>query len=37
RQRAVYAVLADELAGQVHALSLTVLTPAESEIQPEDE
>lgn len=37
RQRAVYAVLADELAGQVHALSLTVLTPAESIIQPKDE
>lgn len=29
RQRAVYAVLAAELAGPVHALSLTLRTPAE--------
>ena len=29
RQRRVYAVLADELKGRVHALSLTTLTPAE--------
>jgi BolA protein len=30
RQRAVYAVLADELAGGIHALSLTALTPDET-------
>lgn len=30
RQRRVYAVLAEELKGRVHALSLTVLTPAEA-------
>lgn len=29
RQRKVYAVLADELASQVHALSLKVLAPGE--------
>lgn len=29
RQRRVYAVLAEELRSQVHALSLTTLTPAE--------
>jgi BolA family transcriptional regulator, general stress-responsive regulator len=29
RQRRVYAALADELKSQVHALSLTTLTPAE--------
>jgi len=29
RQRRVYACLADELKARVHALSLTVLTPAE--------
>lgn len=29
RQRAIYGVLADELADQVHALSLTALTPEE--------
>ncbi len=29
RQRAVYATLAEELAGPVHALALTVLTPEE--------
>lgn len=29
RQRAVYAILAEELTNQVHALSLTALTPAE--------
>jgi BolA protein len=33
RQRAVYGVLAEELAGQVHALSLTTLTPEEAELQ----
>jgi len=30
RQRRVYAALADELAGPVHALSLTLLAPSES-------
>lgn len=30
RQRAVYGVLADELANQIHALSLIVLTPTEA-------
>ena len=30
RQRRVYAVLADEMKGQIHALSLTTLTPAEA-------
>ncbi len=30
RQRMVYAVLKDELAARIHALSLTTLTPAES-------
>jgi BolA protein len=30
RQRRVYAALADELRGSVHALSLTTLTPAEA-------
>lgn len=29
RQRRVYAALADEMRGQVHALSLTALSPAE--------
>lgn len=29
RQRRVYAALADELKGRVHALSVTTLTPAE--------
>lgn len=29
RQRRVYAVLAEELAGPVHALALTTLTPVE--------
>jgi len=29
RQRRVYAALADEMAGTVHALSLTALSPAE--------
>jgi BolA protein len=29
RQRRVYALLAEELAGSVHALSLTTLTPEE--------
>ena len=29
RQRRVYATLAEELKGRVHALSLTTLTPAE--------
>jgi stress-induced morphogen len=31
RQRRVYAALKDELAGPVHALSLSALTPAEAE------
>jgi stress-induced morphogen len=31
RQRRVYAALAEELAGPVHALSLAALTPAEAE------
>lgn len=30
RQRAVYRALADELAGPVHALTLTALAPAET-------
>ena len=30
RQRMVYAVLKDELAARIHALSLTTLSPAES-------
>lgn len=30
RQRLVYAILADELRGRVHALSLTTLTPDEA-------
>jgi BolA protein len=30
RQRRIYAVLADEMKGQIHALSLTALTPAEA-------
>lgn len=30
RQRRVYAALAEELRGSVHALSLTTLTPAEA-------
>ena len=29
RQRRVYAILANEMAGSVHALSLTALSPAE--------
>jgi BolA protein len=33
RQRSVYGVLAQELATQVHALSLTALTPDEAELQ----
>jgi BolA protein len=32
RQRRIYAALADELKGPVHALSLNVLTPAEAGI-----
>ena len=31
RQRRIYAALADELSGPVHALSLQALTPAEAE------
>jgi len=31
RQRRVYALLAEELAGSVHALGLTTLTPEEDE------
>jgi BolA protein len=34
RQRRVYAALADELAGPVHALSLAVFTPAEAQKTP---
>jgi BolA protein len=34
RQRRVYAVLADELKGPVHALSLAALTPAEAGKNP---
>jgi BolA protein len=34
RQRAVYGVLAEELANQIHALSLSALTPDEAETQP---
>ena len=34
RQRRVYAALAEELAGPVHALSLSALTPAEARKQP---
>jgi BolA family transcriptional regulator, general stress-responsive regulator len=30
RQRRVYAVLADEMGGRVHALSLTALSPTEA-------
>ena len=30
RQRRIYAVLADEMKKQIHALSLTALTPAEA-------
>ena len=30
RQRRVYAVLAEELAGKVHALSLTAISPTEA-------
>lgn len=37
RQRRVYDALAEELAHQVHALSLVTLTPEEAEIQLEDE
>jgi BolA protein len=31
RQRLVYRILAEELAGPVHALAVTALTPAEAE------
>ena len=34
RQRLVYAALKDELAGPVHALSLSALTPSEVKISP---
>jgi BolA family transcriptional regulator, general stress-responsive regulator len=34
RQRRVYAALKDELAGPVHALSLSALTPDEARKQP---
>jgi len=30
RQRAIYAILAEELAGPVHALQLSALTPEEA-------
>lgn len=33
RQRRVYAILAEELAGPVHALSIRALTPAEASKQ----
>ncbi len=33
RQRRVYAALKDELAGPVHAITLSALTPAEAERQ----
>jgi BolA protein len=33
RQRLVYETLADELAGRVHALSLTTLAPGEDSVQ----
>ncbi len=33
RQRAVYGILADELAGPVHALSLTTRSPEEEEVR----
>jgi BolA protein len=36
RQRLVYEVLADELAGPVHALSLTTLTGAEATARAQD-
>jgi BolA family transcriptional regulator, general stress-responsive regulator len=34
RQRRVYAILADELAGGVHALQLSALTPEEAATKP---
>ena len=34
RQRRVHAALKDELAGPVHALSLSALTPGEAQKQP---
>lgn len=34
RQRLVYATLAEELAGRVHALSLTTLAPGEPGAEP---
>jgi BolA protein len=34
RQRRVYAILADELAGGVHALQLSALTPEEDNREP---
>ena len=34
RQRRVYAILADELAGSVHALQLSALTPEEDRRRP---
>jgi BolA protein len=34
RQRRVYGILADELAGPVHALQLSALTPEEDRAQP---
>lgn len=33
RQRRVYEILADEMAGSVHALSMTCLTPTEFEAE----
>jgi BolA family transcriptional regulator, general stress-responsive regulator len=37
RQRAIYGVLATEMAAQIHALGLTVLTPEEADIQLKDD
>jgi BolA protein len=34
RQRMVYGLLADEIAGGVHAIAMTTLTPQESESAP---
>jgi stress-induced morphogen len=34
RQRRIYAALKDELAGPVHALSVSALTPAEAKMPP---
>ena len=34
RQRRIYDALSEELRGQVHALALTALTPAEAVVRP---